>query len=397
MPAMNVNSLLNFPEIPNHQNSETHFDLTSSNEDFLEQMLSSASSFPWELSAASEPSLTDDQSPQPNMLSHFDDQSALLASKLRHQQISDGAAAKALMFQQQLMLSRGLAGNGLRSPAWAGSGLLPVPSSHNGHHDVVNGSSKSANPANEALYNGLIGSLGQTSNQPPHVHLPQGEAIQAQNFGAPAAEAAAAATVNEPAGSGGRTPPQPRQRVRARRGQATDPHSIAERLRRERIAERMKALQELVPNANKTDKASMLDEIIDYVKFLQLQVKVLSMSRMGNAAAVVPRVADISLEGRSSNGNKNDGTRSTEQQVAKLLEEDMGSAMQYLQGKGLCLMPISLANAVSTATCHSRNPMAGGPSSPSMSVLTVQSATAGGNGGGEVSVKDATTSVSSKP
>ncbi|EFJ10163.1 hypothetical protein SELMODRAFT_128445, partial [Selaginella moellendorffii] len=39
--------------------------------------------------------------------------------------------------------------------------------------------------------------------------------------------------------------------VRARRGQATDPHSIAERLRREKIAERMKALQELVPNANK--------------------------------------------------------------------------------------------------------------------------------------------------
>lgn len=38
----------------------------------------------------------------------------------------------------------------------------------------------------------------------------------------------------------------------------------------------MKALQELVPNSNKTDKASMLDEIIDYVKFLQLQVKVSS-------------------------------------------------------------------------------------------------------------------------
>lgn len=40
-------------------------------------------------------------------------------------------------------------------------------------------------------------------------------------------------------------------------------------------------------------------------------------------------------------------------QVAKLMEEDMGSAMQYLQGKGLCLMPISLATAISTATCHS--------------------------------------------
>ncbi|RWW24870.1 hypothetical protein BHE74_00049295, partial [Ensete ventricosum] len=54
--------------------------------------------------------------------------------------------------------------------------------------------------------------------------------------------------------------------------------SVAQ-LRRERIAERMKALQELVPSGNKVrtipsaDKALMLDEIIDYVKFLQLQVK----------------------------------------------------------------------------------------------------------------------------
>ncbi|ONI29455.1 hypothetical protein PRUPE_1G199200 [Prunus persica] len=40
----------------------------------------------------------------------------------------------------------------------------------------------------------------------------------------------------------------------------------------------------------------MLDEIIDYVKFLQLQVKVLSMSRLGGAAAVAPLVADVSSE-----------------------------------------------------------------------------------------------------
>uniref|UniRef100_A0A2P2LM29 BHLH domain-containing protein n=1 Tax=Rhizophora mucronata TaxID=61149 RepID=A0A2P2LM29_RHIMU len=69
-------------------------------------------------------------------------------------------------------------------------------------------------------------------------------------------------------------PPAIRPRVRARRGQATDPHSIAERLRRERIAERIRALQELVPSVNKTDRAAMLDEIVDYVKFLRLQVKV---------------------------------------------------------------------------------------------------------------------------
>ncbi|XP_020587805.1 transcription factor bHLH137-like [Phalaenopsis equestris] len=39
--------------------------------------------------------------------------------------------------------------------------------------------------------------------------------------------------------------------VRARRGQATDSHSLAERVRREKISERMKVLQGLVPGCEK--------------------------------------------------------------------------------------------------------------------------------------------------
>ncbi|KAL6564418.1 Transcription factor une12 [Orobanche minor] len=150
-------------------------------------------------------------------------------------------------------------------------------------------------------------------------------------------------------------PPVVRPRVRARRGQATDPHSIAERLRRERIAERIRALQDLVPTVNKTDRAAMLDEIVDYVKFLRLQVKVLSMSRLGGAGAVAPLVTDIpipSLEEEGIDGGRpqpawekwsNDGT---ERQVAKLMEENVGAAMQFLQSKGLCIMPISLASVI---------------------------------------------------
>nr|GLL42680.1 transcription factor UNE12 [Ipomoea trifida] len=151
-------------------------------------------------------------------------------------------------------------------------------------------------------------------------------------------------------------PPAIRPRVRARRGQATDPHSIAERLRRERIAERIRALQDLVPSVNKTDRAVMLDEIVDYVKFLRLQVKVLSMSRLGGAGAVAPLVTDIPIslveeEGGSEAGRtqpawekwSNDGT---ERQVAKLMEENVGAAMQFLQSKALCIMPISLASAI---------------------------------------------------
>ncbi|CAK9272979.1 unnamed protein product, partial [Sphagnum jensenii] len=66
--------------------------------------------------------------------------------------------------------------------------------------------------------------------------------------------------------------------VRARRGQATDSHSLAERVRREKISERMKYLQELVPGCSKvTGKAVMLDEIINYVQSLRRQVEFLSM------------------------------------------------------------------------------------------------------------------------
>ncbi|MQL90372.1 hypothetical protein Taro_022971 [Colocasia esculenta] len=44
--------------------------------------------------------------------------------------------------------------------------------------------------------------------------------------------------------------------VRARRGQATDSHSLAERARREKINARMKLLQELVPGCNKEKNGS---------------------------------------------------------------------------------------------------------------------------------------------
>ncbi|KAH6805262.1 transcription factor BIG PETAL P [Perilla frutescens var. frutescens] len=66
--------------------------------------------------------------------------------------------------------------------------------------------------------------------------------------------------------------------VRARRGQATDSHSLAERARREKISERMKILQDLVPGCNKViGKSLVLDEIINYIQALQRQVEFLSM------------------------------------------------------------------------------------------------------------------------
>ncbi|KAJ9675956.1 hypothetical protein PVL29_024767 [Vitis rotundifolia] len=66
-------------------------------------------------------------------------------------------------------------------------------------------------------------------------------------------------------------------RVRAKRGCATHPRSIAERVRRTRISDRIRKLQELVPNMDKqTNTADMLEEAVEYVKFLQQKIQELS-------------------------------------------------------------------------------------------------------------------------
>uniref|UniRef100_A0A803L8X9 BHLH domain-containing protein n=2 Tax=Chenopodium quinoa TaxID=63459 RepID=A0A803L8X9_CHEQI len=86
-------------------------------------------------------------------------------------------------------------------------------------------------------------------------------------------------------------PPKDYIHVRARRGQATDSHSLAERARREKISERMKILQDLVPGCNKViGKALVLDEIINYIQSLQRQVEFLSMKLEAVNSGMVPSI-----------------------------------------------------------------------------------------------------------
>ncbi|CAK8569501.1 unnamed protein product [Lathyrus sativus] len=68
------------------------------------------------------------------------------------------------------------------------------------------------------------------------------------------------------------TPPS---RSSSKRSRAAEFHNLSEKRRRSKINEKLKALQNLIPNSNKTDKASMLDEAIEYLKQLQLQVQML--------------------------------------------------------------------------------------------------------------------------
>ncbi|XP_072993003.1 uncharacterized protein [Typha latifolia] len=85
-------------------------------------------------------------------------------------------------------------------------------------------------------------------------------------------------------------------KTRAGRGSATDPQSLYARKRRERINERLRILQNLVPNGTKVDISTMLEEAVQYVKFLQLQIKLLSSDDMWMYAPIAYNGINISLD-----------------------------------------------------------------------------------------------------
>ncbi|KAL4361099.1 hypothetical protein GQ457_04G002990 [Hibiscus cannabinus] len=85
-------------------------------------------------------------------------------------------------------------------------------------------------------------------------------------------------------------------KTRASRGAATDPQSLYARKRRERINERLRILQNLVPNGTKVDISTMLEEAVQYVKFLQLQIKLLSSDDLWMYAPIAYNGMDIGLD-----------------------------------------------------------------------------------------------------
>lgn len=77
--------------------------------------------------------------------------------------------------------------------------------------------------------------------------------------------------------------PPPRRNVKI----SKDPQSIAARQRRERISEKIRILQRLVPGGTKMDTASMLDEAVHYMKFLKKQVQSLERATGSNYRPMV--------------------------------------------------------------------------------------------------------------
>ncbi|CAM0944581.1 unnamed protein product [Alopecurus aequalis] len=73
-----------------------------------------------------------------------------------------------------------------------------------------------------------------------------------------------------------------------------DPQSLVAKNRREKISERLRTLQELVPNGTKVDMVTMLEKAISYVKFLQLQVKVLATDEFWPAqGGMAPEISQV--------------------------------------------------------------------------------------------------------
>ncbi|XVF01383.1 hypothetical protein REPUB_Repub04eG0083600 [Reevesia pubescens] len=85
-------------------------------------------------------------------------------------------------------------------------------------------------------------------------------------------------------------------KTRASRREATDSQSLYARTRRERINERLRVLQNLVPNGTKVDISTMLEEAVQYVKFLQLQIKLLSSDDLWMYAPIAYNGMDIGLD-----------------------------------------------------------------------------------------------------
>ncbi|XP_058773823.1 transcription factor bHLH123-like isoform X2 [Vicia villosa] len=88
------------------------------------------------------------------------------------------------------------------------------------------------------------------------------------------------------------------------------------KVRKEKMGDRITALQQLVSPFGKTDTASVLSEAIEYIKFLHEQVTLLSTPYMKSGAS-------SEIQQNSGKSKKSDGTK------------------QDLRSRGLCLVPIS--------------------------------------------------------
>ncbi|CAN4093476.1 unnamed protein product [Withania somnifera] len=116
--------------------------------------------------------------------------------------------------------------------------------------------------------------------------------------------------------------------------------ALSDRHRRMKIAERIEALGELFPCSKQGGKASLLDEVIDHIKYLQFQMKDLSRNRLSGEPTSIPFEF---LEGCGHYILDEQQIEPLEDSIGKLLEVNPSMATQLLESRGLFVMPMALA------------------------------------------------------
>ncbi|ONH93641.1 hypothetical protein PRUPE_8G243500 [Prunus persica] len=115
-------------------------------------------------------------------------------------------------------------------------------------------------------------------------------------------------------------------------------HQLHAKTRRMRIAERLDALRELLPISTEGGQAFVVDDVIDHIKFLQLQIKDLCRSRLGGETITEPIIF------REGYGHyfchQNMLNEPLEEMMGKLLETNPMAASQLLENKDLLLLPM---------------------------------------------------------
>ncbi|XP_020884827.1 uncharacterized protein LOC9302716 isoform X2 [Arabidopsis lyrata subsp. lyrata] len=112
-----------------------------------------------------------------------------------------------------------------------------------------------------------------------------------------------------------------------------------ERERRQRIDDNIKALGKLLPHKVEGDSPGLtLNAIVDHVKLLQLQMKELSRSRLGEP--VSHPMTFIEGYGHYIH-HEQTVTKSLEEVMEDMLTNDLDAAANLLESKGLYLMPLS--------------------------------------------------------